>query len=175
MERFGFRKHLGCWKPHLRDSINNLFIARWGESLLFFLLSNMFMFGGEATKKSWVFLLLIWRVLFFSSHDKWCFGVGVRHIFSHSLDLESPGRPSYHWLFLFSDIFDWGIKFFWFILRISAGTNTYSTYIHTSIYTRYIALGKVFDKDVSEPQLEAAFELFIPFGFFSLLSIFETI
>lgn len=36
--------------------------------------------------------------------------------------------------FLFSDIFDWGIKFFWFILRISAGTNTYSTYIHPSTH-----------------------------------------
>lgn len=109
---------------------------------------------------------------FFSSHDKWCFGVGVRHIFSHSLDLESPGRPLYHWVFIFR-YFRLGYQI---LLVYSAyfGWHKHILNLHTSIYTRYITLGKVFDIITRSRSSRQPSNYLLYLLDFSLRSTFET-
>lgn len=173
MERFGFRKHLGCWKPHLRDPINNLFVERWRGSLLFFLLSDMFMFSGEATKKKLgSFLLLIWRVLFFLrmingvlvlvcdtfSPTPWILSRRVDH---HIIDL-----------FIYFPIFSIGVSnsFGLFCVFRLAQTHTQPTYIH--LHTIYHPR-KVFDNtNRSRSSRQPSNYLFYLLDF-SLLSTFE--
>lgn len=110
--------------------------------------------------------------IFFSSHDKWCFGVGVRHIFSHSLDLESPGRPSYHLIFFIFRYFRLGYQV---LLVYSAyfGWHKHILNLHTSIYTRYITLGKVFDIITRSRSSRQPSDYLLCLLDFSLLSTFE--